>query len=49
MKKRELVITCAYSSEEISLIDIIQTSFLLYLRKELEIDKLAPSPSPQVR
>ena len=50
MKKRELVVTCSYSSEGKCIGDVILKSFLLFLQRELEMGSpiLAPSLSSHV-
>ena len=36
MKTREIMLICHYAKEEISIAQIIQTSFDIFLRKELQ-------------
>lgn len=35
MKTREITVICRYTKEEISIAQVIQTSFDIFLRKEL--------------
>ena len=36
MKTREITVICCYTKEEISIAQVIQTSFDIFLRKELQ-------------
>lgn len=36
MKTREIMLICRYAKEEISIAQLIQTSFDIFLRKELQ-------------
>jgi len=36
LKTREITVICRYTKEEISIAQIIQTSFDIFLRKELQ-------------
>ena len=36
MKTREITVICRYTKEEISIAQVVQTSFDIFLRKELQ-------------
>lgn len=45
MKTREITLICRYAKEEINLSQLIQTSFDIFLRKELQNVAKALCPS----